>query len=656
MNRKPSNPRKPAAVRRGGAAAPRRDAARAREGGRPRGGPSSPSSSCCCSASAPGASSTGRGSWRRRAPRAAAPTPRNALALAERYAGQGEYGRALDIIDQVLLKDAGNKDAIAAQARILEQKRAAESRAEEQARQEREAQAKRGEQDLARIVDRIQRTEPREGKAQGPAAPPPVVEVVKADPAKERNAAEAERVRKINELLDRAARQMAAKDYPGARRTYKDVLALDPDSAQAYAYTGEAWYLEDPKNPQDVEQAVYNANKAIEKDPALWVPHKTLGQIYLDQRNWDAAITELKEAARLKPNDYLLLYNLGVAQYNASRYGDAQQSFEASIHAKDDFYPAHFRLGRTLMVLNQPSRALASLRRAAALERNDDVVQYYIGEVLRQQGDLAGAVAAYDQASRINPQEPGYYRKAGTTLLTLGRAAEAESRLRTALAQDAQSSITQFNMSQALVAQGKYEDALAYASRAVELEPGSALYNFQAGVVQERRGRTDEAIRLYSQAVTLDPTYPEPLINLGGLYDGKGLYDNSLQLLTRAYQLAPNNYLVNNNLGNVYMHKGLHEQSISYFLKAISLKGDARDPRYNLGLSYLETGRDADASRAFSELIKIDATYWDAYFQLSKLLVKQGDKATAKNLLETLLRKKPDYGQRAEAEALLAKL
>ncbi len=572
----------------------------------------------------------------------------NALALAERYAAQGEYDRALDIIDQILLKDANNKDAIAAQSRILEQKRAAESQAEDRARREREAQAKRGEQDIARIVDRIQRP--------GPAAPPPAVEVVKADPAKEKSAAEAERIRKINDLLDRAARQMAAKDYPGARRTYKDVLALDPNSAQAYAYTGEAWYLEDPKNPQDVEQAVYNASKAIEKDPALWVPHKTLGQIYQDQRNWDAAITEFKEAARLKPDDYLLLYNLGVAQYNATRYVDAQQSFEASIHAKDDFYPAHFRLGRTHMMLNQPSRALASLRRAAALERNDDVVQYYIGEVLRQQGDLGGAVAAYDQASRINPREPGYYRKAGTTLLTLGRAAEAESRLRTALAQDAQSSVTQFNMSQALVAQGKYEDALTYASRAVELEPGSALYNFQAGFVQEQRGRIDEAIRLYSQAVTLDPTYPEPLINLGGLYDGKGLYDNSLQLLTRAYQLAPNNYLVNNNLGNVYMHKGLHEQSISYFLKAISLKGDARDPRYNLGLSYLETGRDAEASRAFSELIKIDATYWDAYFQLSKLLVKQGDKATAKNLLETLLRKKPDYGQRAEAEALLAQL
>ena len=104
------------------------------------------------------------------------------------------------------------------------------------------------------------------------------------------------------------------------------------------------------------------------------------------------------------------------------------------------------------------------------------------------------------------------------------------------------------------------------------------------------------------------------------------------------------------------MRKGFYEESISHFQKAISLKADATAPRYNLGLAYLETGRDAEASRAFSDLIKIDATYWDAYFQLAKVLVKQGDKPTAKNLLETLLKKKPDYRQRAEAEALLAQL
>ena len=55
------------------------------------------------------------------------------------------------------------------------------------------------------------------------------------------------------------------------------MLVLDPGNAQAYAYTGEAFYQEDPKGEQSVEQAIYNANKAIEKDAALWVPHKTLG-------------------------------------------------------------------------------------------------------------------------------------------------------------------------------------------------------------------------------------------------------------------------------------------------------------------------------------------------------------------------------------------
>jgi tetratricopeptide (TPR) repeat protein len=306
------------------------------------------------------------------------------------------------------------------------------------------------------------------------------------------------------------------------------------------------------------------------------------------------------------------------------------------------------------MALNQDARALASLRRAAALKRDDDVVQYYIGEVLRQQCDLAGAVAAYDQASRINAAETAYHRKAGETLLMIGRAAEAEMRFRTVLSQDPHSSTTLYNMSQALVAQGKYDEALANAIRALELKPGSALFNFQAGFIQERRGKTDEAIRLYLQAISVDASYPEPLINLGGLYTDKGLLDKALELLSRAYQLAPNSYQATNNLGNVYVYKGMYERGISLFLKAIALKGDAGAPRYNLGIAYLETGRDAEATRTLLELIKIEPTFWDGYFQLAKVLIRQGDRTTAKSLLETLLRKKPDYRQKAEADALLA--
>ena len=32
---------------------------------------------------------------------------------------------------------------------------------------------------------------------------------------------------------------------------------------QAYAYLGEAHYLEDPKNNSNLEKAIYNSNKAI---------------------------------------------------------------------------------------------------------------------------------------------------------------------------------------------------------------------------------------------------------------------------------------------------------------------------------------------------------------------------------------------------------
>ena len=86
-------------------------------------------------------------------------------------------------------------------------------------------------------------------------------------------------------MLAQGAEQIQAGDFEAARQSFQQVLELDPDSGQAYAQIGDTYYREDSDDAGNIEKAVYNANKAIEKDANLAMPHEVLARIY--DTAWD---------------------------------------------------------------------------------------------------------------------------------------------------------------------------------------------------------------------------------------------------------------------------------------------------------------------------------------------------------------------------------
>lgn len=72
-----------------------------------------------------------------------------------------------------------------------------------------------------------------------------------------------------------------------------------------------------------------------------------------------------------------------------------------------------------------------------------------------------------------------------------------------------------------------------------------------------------------------------------------------------------------------------------------------RETNYNLGLKHLENGRLTDAIFRFRLIKKFWPDLFDAYYQLAYCLVLDDKLDEAKNVLEELLSKNPDYDQKA---------
>jgi len=223
----------------------------------------------------------------------------NSLKLASQYLERQEFDRALEILDKLLIADPEDAEARKLLDEILDKKKIAEKDAKDRELEELRRQQENLQDTLTDLSSSLQEKLPAEKP-----------EIAQKEIPEDADAKEREKIRKINELLAKGAKELETKEYQRARKTFSDVLDLDPDSGEAYAYIGVSHLEEDSQDAASVQKAIEASNKAIQKDSSLWVPHNTLGKIYENTRNYDDAISEYKQAARLNPENYMLLYSL----------------------------------------------------------------------------------------------------------------------------------------------------------------------------------------------------------------------------------------------------------------------------------------------------------------------------------------------------------
>jgi tetratricopeptide (TPR) repeat protein len=319
----------------------------------------------------------------------------NTLTLAKEYLEKGEYQRALDLLDGLLIENVNDEEAKALRDKTIDARRLAEETQKKQSeakqdelvsslsqlgdsikdqarsqravspeelrREElrREEEKKRLEEqrklDEERRQEELKRLEEQKREAER-----------RAEEEKARleamSKAEREKREKVVSLISEGVKSLSAQKYPEARDKFDEALSLDTNAAEAYAQKAEAFYQEDPENPENIQRAVDNANKAIEKDKNLWIPHKTLGKVYAQRRDYNNAVREYAEASRLNPTNDSILFELGKVQFRAGKFQDARMSFESSVHLNPKNEKAFFNLGAALRRLGDDELALKAYK------------------------------------------------------------------------------------------------------------------------------------------------------------------------------------------------------------------------------------------------------------------------------------------------------
>jgi adenylate cyclase len=143
------------------------------------------------------------------------------------------------------------------------------------------------------------------------------------------------------------------------------------------------------------------------------------------------------------------------------------------------------------------------------------------------------ARAAAERALELDATLPDAFAALGLTARREGDWAAAEQHYRRALQLSPNHLTAHHWLSQHLVAMGQFDESLALAQRALELDPLSLIINNNLGFIHQFRGEIEQAARAYEATIELDPSFPTGLSNLWGAYQRLGRFDDALAVLDR---------------------------------------------------------------------------------------------------------------------------
>ena len=354
-----------------------------------------------------------------------------------------------------------------------------------------------------------------------------------------------------NELLAIAIQHLQAGRLEAAESVYKQVLAIDPQQADAYHF---------------------------------------LGIVAFQVGNLESAIQYIRHAIGLRGTDPAFYSNLGNVLQASGRLDDAVACYRKTLELKPDSIGAYINMGNTLQDQGKLEQSIACYSKALKLNPNSAEVHNYLGDALKNHGKLEAAIASYRQALKWRPDYVEAHNNLGVALSKQGELEASIACYRRALELKPDYAESYSNLGSAFKDQGKLDEALACYDRALELKPDFAEVHSNLGVVLHEQFKLDEAVASYRRALEISPDCVGVLSNLGNALRDQGKLDASVTCYRKALELDADFAEAHCNLGIALKDMGKLEDAAACYRRALELKTDYPEANFGLGLVYMLSG------------------------------------------------------------------
>ena len=243
------------------------------------------------------------------------------------------------------------------------------------------------------------------------------------------------------------------------------------------------------------------------------------------------------------------------------------------------------------VMLNEAQASLLHDDAAAAVEILEGVVAREphlvdglvgLGNARMETRDYQGAVDAYADAVRANPQFAGARGNLANAYRRIGALDDAKRELEEVLRLDPTAALARFHLGEIALQQNNPRTALDHFEIGAESSPGAPEFAFGRGIAFLQLDERERARDAFEVAAAAAPKYPELHYYMGVLAEQEGDPDAAIDHYRAEVEARPLAYRSWHNMAVLYSEGGRHTEAAEGFARAI-----AAQPLSAVGYLYL---------------------------------------------------------------------
>ncbi len=347
-------------------------------------------------------------------------------------------------------------------------------------------------------------------------------------------------------------------------------------SAVYYLLPPTAYAQEAPPQPSPLEQGIDLLNK----------------------KEFEAAITVLKEATLLDPEDPMPHYHIGVAYFRMRKFDLAIEALKTALELDPGLASAHTGLGAIYEAKGENDLARKEYNNAA-------------------EGGDSEASERLKLLEAKERKERGVRLKRAKALFNEGRLEESLTGLEAILNRDPEDAEALYNMGLVYAKMGNYKEAIDRFKRVIGIEPGNPGAHLQAGLIYFVGGAYEEAKGEFEAVIAIAPESKEAgrareeLLSVekrtvvaqyfkqASESREKKEFEAALSMAQKILSIEPENIFALYDLAVTYHLMEKKEEAIDALRKALEINPGYMEAHSKLGIIYESMGRYEEAMREY---------------------------------------------------------
>ena len=416
--------------------------------------------------------------------------------------------------------------------------------------------------------------------------------------------------------------------------------------------------LLDAKNFQ--AEAITASRKAVELAPDEYRYRETLARRLMDNKDYDAALTEYAAAAQLAPNEFFA-EQMADQQIEIYRCQGTLVEKIDGLEATPESFEQQKQLAKMYLKLGNITYSLEVLLKAKALNPNNVEVNRWLAEIYVQQGRRDEANAIYTHLIEVdsaNARE--YYGNIAQYHLKVMDFDAATTAAKQAIAHSPRNPEGHQMLAEIAKQVGNYETAIDSLKDAIRLRPEATdiraeiaeIYKLSGNPRQAieqywrcwelsdsvddklafvkslseayydlgRRGEFEEKLKQMSKANTADMG---PVLGLAVIYQMEGDLPGARFQLARALDRERENSDLLAQLVKISIDLGDIQDALNYQQRLVKVEPDPIHQQ-RLGELLFDVGREQEAIQAWTKLLHAKNQTLEAEIKLATLLIRHG--------------------------------